>query len=61
MKSNAYKQHRRTKDIDPDIDVFLSRFVFGHDSVAARVRPHTDGDYHNRCGIGGLNLESQDN
>lgn len=54
------KDYGRTKDNDPDVDVFLPGFVFSCDGVASRVRPQTDGDYHNRCGIGGLNLKSQD-
>lgn len=54
-----YKQYRCTKDVDSDVDVFLSGLVLGRDGVASRVAPQTDGDGHNRRGVSGLNLKSQ--
>lgn len=48
-----------TKYNDPDVDVLLSRLVLGSDGVASRVAPQTDGDAHHRCGVSGLDLDTQ--
>lgn len=50
---------RHTKDIDSDVDVFLSGLVLGGDGVASRVGPQTDGDNHGGLGVGRLNLNTQ--
>ena len=56
---SIYKQYGHTKDIDSDVDVFLSGLVLGSDGVASRVGPQTDGDGHDGSGVSGLNLNTQ--
>lgn len=51
-----YKQQRHTKDIDSNVDMFLSRLVLGSDGITSRVAPQTDRDGHDRCSVCGLNL-----
>lgn len=55
LKKNKKKP---TEDVDSDIDMFLSKLVFGSDSVTSRVCSQAHGNSHNRCSVCGFNLKN---